>query len=66
MLRASLGARLICQHALNNNAWAARMEPVEVTCARYRPDRITTLFVGESAPSSGAFFYHRDAGNQHA
>lgn len=31
------------------------MEPVEFTRARYRPDRITTLFVGESAPASGAF-----------
>jgi hypothetical protein len=24
---------------------------------RYRPKRIMTLFVGESAPSSGKFFY---------
>ena len=37
------------------------MEPVEVTRARYRPDRITTLFVGESAPASGASFYHGDS-----
>jgi hypothetical protein len=37
------------------------MEPVEFTRARYRPDRITTLFVGESAPASGAFFYHGDS-----
>ena len=36
-------------------------EPVEFTRARYRPDRITTLFVGESAPASGAFFYHGDS-----
>jgi hypothetical protein len=36
------------------------MEPVEFTRARYRPHRITTLFVGESAPASGAFFYHGD------
>ena len=36
------------------------MEPVEVTRAGFRPDRITTLFVGESAPASGAFFYHGD------
>ena len=27
-------------------------EPVEFTRARYRPDRITTLFVGESAPDA--------------
>ena len=37
------------------------MEPVEITRARYRPDRITTLFVGKSAPASGAFFYHGDS-----
>ena len=37
------------------------MQPVEFTRARYRPDRITTLFVGESAPASGAFFYHGDS-----
>ncbi|HYK79095.1 MAG TPA: CopG family antitoxin [Micropepsaceae bacterium] len=33
------------------------MEAVEVVRARYRPRRITTLFVGESAPHSGNFFY---------
>jgi hypothetical protein len=37
------------------------MEPVEIIRTRYRPDRITTLFVGESAPASGAFFYHGDS-----
>jgi hypothetical protein len=37
------------------------MEPVEVARAHYRPERITTLFVGESAPASGAFFYHGDS-----
>lgn len=30
---------------------------VEFIRASYRPDRITTLFVGESAPASGDFFY---------
>jgi hypothetical protein len=30
---------------------------VEVVRARFRPEQITTLFVGESAPASGAFFY---------
>jgi hypothetical protein len=34
------------------------MEVVEATRARFRPERITTLFVGESAPASGAFFYY--------
>jgi hypothetical protein len=30
---------------------------VEAIRTRYRPKRITTLFVGESAPASGKFFY---------
>jgi hypothetical protein len=30
---------------------------VEATRARFRPDQITTLFVGESARASGDFFY---------
>jgi hypothetical protein len=34
------------------------MESVESARARFRPDRITTLFVGESAPASGNFFYY--------
>ncbi|HEY4345452.1 MAG TPA: hypothetical protein VGN05_13965 [Parvibaculum sp.] len=34
------------------------MNAVEATRARFRPARITTLFVGESAPASGAFFYY--------
>jgi hypothetical protein len=33
---------------------------VEAVRARYRPERITTLFVGESAPHSGKFFYIGD------
>jgi hypothetical protein len=37
------------------------IEPVEVTRLRYRPDRITTLFVGESAPLSGDFFYRNNS-----
>ena len=37
------------------------IEPVEVTRLRYRPDRITTLFVGESAPVSGDFFYRNNS-----
>lgn len=31
--------------------------PIEVIRARFRPERIRTLFVGESAPASGNFFY---------
>ena len=31
---------------------------VEETRARYRPERITTLFVGESPPRSRRFFYY--------
>jgi hypothetical protein len=32
----------------------------------FRPDRIATLFVGESAPSSGRFFYNSDSSLFHA
>lgn len=28
---------------------------------RFRPDRITTLFVGESAPAGGTFFYNSNS-----
>lgn len=31
---------------------------VEETRLRFRPERITTLFVGESAPAGGDFFYY--------
>jgi hypothetical protein len=34
------------------------LEAVEAARARFRPERITTLFVGESAPASGDFFYY--------
>jgi hypothetical protein len=37
------------------------MEAVEAVRARYRPERIKTLFVGESAPHSGDFFYRGDS-----
>ena len=33
------------------------IEGVEAIRARYRPERITILFVGELAPTSGDFFY---------
>ncbi|MBR0936987.1 hypothetical protein [Bradyrhizobium jicamae] len=33
------------------------MDAIEAERLRYRPERITTLFVGESAPHSGDFFY---------
>lgn len=33
------------------------MELIEATRARFRPERIMTLFVGESAPARGGFFY---------
>jgi hypothetical protein len=33
------------------------LERVEATRARFRPERIVTLFVGESAPDGGDFFY---------
>ena len=34
------------------------MNEVEAIRKHFRPDRITTLFVGESAPASGKFFYY--------
>ncbi len=34
------------------------LEAVEATRARFRPEQITTLFIGESAPASGDFFYY--------
>jgi hypothetical protein len=34
------------------------METVEAARSRYRPERILTLFVGESAPYKGKFFYY--------
>jgi hypothetical protein len=37
------------------------MTTFEEIRAGYRPDRITTLFVGESAPHGGTFFYNRDS-----
>jgi hypothetical protein len=36
----------------------AERTQVEATRTSYRPKRITTLFVGESAPNSGKFFYY--------
>ena len=30
--------------------------------AAYRPHKVRMLFVGESPPASGRFFYHRDSG----
>ena len=34
-----------------------QVKDVEATRLEFRPSRITTLFVGKSAPVSGAFFY---------
>lgn len=36
------------------------MTAIEATRAKFRPQRITTLFVGESAPISGDFVYDGD------
>jgi hypothetical protein len=38
------------------------MTTFEEIRASYRPKRITTLFVGESAPHGGTFFYNQDSG----
>lgn len=35
-----------------------RSEAIEAVRERYRPKQILTLFVGESAPKSGEFFYY--------
>jgi uracil-DNA glycosylase len=34
----------------------------EATRARYHPEKVRLLFVGESPPASGRFFYNRDSG----
>jgi hypothetical protein len=44
---------------------AARAEPVEVTRARYRQDRITTLFVTESAPARQQTRFRDEMGAHH-
>jgi hypothetical protein len=38
------------------------MTTFEAIRASYRPHRIATLFVGESAPHGGTFFYNQDSG----
>jgi hypothetical protein len=38
------------------------MNKLEDLRRSFRPDRITTLFVGESAPRSGKFFYSQNSG----
>ncbi|MGD0798044.1 MAG: hypothetical protein ABR910_09995 [Acidobacteriaceae bacterium] len=38
------------------------MSNFENVRSSYRPDRITTLFVGESAPHGGTFFYNQNSG----
>lgn len=37
---------------------AENIEAIEATRLRFRPQRISTLFVGKSAPVSGDFFYY--------
>jgi hypothetical protein len=36
------------------------LDAIEAVRAHYRPERIKTLFIGESVPHSGKFFYCRD------
>ena len=38
------------------------MPRAEVVRASYRPRKVRLLFVGESPPASGRFFYHGDSG----
>jgi hypothetical protein len=42
------------------------MNKLEELRKSFRPDHITTLFVGESAPDSGRFFYSSDSSLFHA
>jgi hypothetical protein len=41
---------------------AEALQAVEECRARYRPKKILTLFVGESAPAGGTFFYFGNSG----
>lgn len=38
------------------------LDAVEQTRKTFRPNKLTTLFVGESAPASGDFFYYGTSG----
>jgi hypothetical protein len=38
------------------------LDAVEQTRKTFRPDKVTTLFIGESAPASGDFFYYGTSG----
>jgi hypothetical protein len=40
---------------------AARLRSRETLRARYRPQSVRMLFIGESPPTSGRFFYNRDS-----
>src|ERR1700722_6041718 len=40
-----------------SQAMTQQPDPIEAVRTKFRPERIVTLFVGESAPHSGAFFY---------
>jgi hypothetical protein len=55
------GSRLVLVCSRDRGA-TSMVEDVETIRAKYRPARITTLFVGESAPHGGAFFYRGDSG----
>ena len=60
-MRAKAGSkqtRVKVDHHTNRNALRAR----ERLRRRYRPDRVRILFVGESPPASGRFFYQEDSG----
>ncbi len=42
---------------LHTTQLTTKSQSIEAVRARYRPQRIVTLFVGESAPEKGKFFY---------
>jgi ferredoxin-NADP reductase len=48
--------------AAQAKAFVRDMDAVESVRKRYRPQQIMTLFVGESAPHGGQFFYFGNTG----
>jgi hypothetical protein len=52
----------MAQAQAGNRFSVGSMNRLEELRRSFRPDRISTLFVGESAPRSGRFFYSGDSG----
>jgi hypothetical protein len=56
-----MGRRGVRRRLMRSNG-ETTMNFIETLRASYRPQNITTLFVGESAPMSGEFFYQGKTG----